>query len=273
MRVLVSVDMEGVAGVAAPEDVAPGQPHYERNCGYMTDEANAAVRGVLAHDPEASVVVVDAHANFRNIVADRLLRGCTLLRGAPRPLSMMTGVDRGVDAVCFIGYHGRAGTAASVLAHTMSGATVAQIRCNGQELGELGLNAALAAHYGAVPVLATGDDTLVREASSEVPGLATVEVKRAVGNRAAESLHPAEACARIEAAVATALRHRSPPNGPRFSGAIDLEIDLLRPRMAEYAVMIPGVELRGPATVGYEAADFATAYNLIEVVIVLAGAS
>ncbi|MFN2559788.1 MAG: M55 family metallopeptidase [Jatrophihabitans sp.] len=271
MRVLVSVDMEGVAGVAAPEDVTPGQPHYDRNCGYMTDEASAAVRGVRAHDPEASVVVVDAHADFRNIVPDRLARGCTLLRGAPRPLSMLTGVDRDVDAVCFIGYHGRAGTAASVLAHTMSGATVARIRCNGEELGELGLNAALAVHYGAVPVLATGDDTLVREASSVVPGMATVEVKRAVGNRAAESLHPDEACARIEAAVQTALQHPSPSNGPPFSGSVDLEMDLLRPRMTEYAAMIPGVELRGPTTVGYQAADFPAAYNLIEVITTLAG--
>ena len=84
---LISVDMEGVAGVAAPEDVTPGQPHYERNCGYMTGEANAAVLGVLAADPDASVVVVDGHANFRNIVPDRLDRRCTLLRGSARPLT------------------------------------------------------------------------------------------------------------------------------------------------------------------------------------------
>lgn len=273
VRVLVSVDMEGVAGVVAPEDVTPGQPHYERNCGYMTDEASAAVRGVLAADPDASVVVVDGHANFRNIVPDRLDRRCTLLRGSARPFGMVAGIDTGVDAVCFIGYHGRAGTAASVLAHTMSGATVAQIRCNGEELGELGLNAALAAHFGAAPVLATGDDTFVREASSAVPGMTTVEVKRAVGNRTAEGLHPDEACARIEAGATAALRNLSPSTAPRFPGPVDLEIDVLRPRMSEYAALIPGVELRGPVTLGYQAADFAAAYNLIEVVIVLAGAN
>ena len=89
----------------------------------------------------------------------------------------------------FVGYHGRAGTAGSVLAHTVSGAPW-QVRCNGGELGELGLNAALAAHYGAVPVLATGDDTLAAEPRLVVPGITTVSVKRAVGNRAAEGLHP-----------------------------------------------------------------------------------
>src|SRR6185437_10593923 len=170
----------------APDDISPGHPEYERNRGYMTDEASAAVRGVLSYDAEASVVVCDAHAGFRNLLPDRLTRGCTLLRGSPRANGMMTGIDGEVDAVCFIGYHGKAGTPRSVLAHTVSGGTIARVRCNGQELGELGLNAALAAHYGAVPVLATGDDTLAREAESVVPGIATVAVKHAFGNRAAE---------------------------------------------------------------------------------------
>ena len=131
MRVLISVDMEGVAGVVAPDDITPGHAEYERNRGYLTDEASAAVRGVLGHDPEASVVVCDAHAGFRNILPDRLDRRCTLLRGSPRTLGMMTGVDDWVDAAMFIGYHGQAGTPRSVLAHTVSGGTIAQIRCNG----------------------------------------------------------------------------------------------------------------------------------------------
>ena len=196
MRVLISVDMEGVAGVVAPDDISPGHPEYERNRGYMTDEASAAVRGVLAHDPKASVVVCDAHAHYRNLLPDRLDRRCTLLRGAPRTHGMMSGIADGVEVVIFVGYHGRAGTPGSVLAHTVSGGTIAQVRCNGTELGELGLNAALAAHYGAVPLLASGDDTLAREAEAIAPGIVTVEVKRAVANRAAESLHPTEAGAR-----------------------------------------------------------------------------
>jgi D-amino peptidase len=270
VRVLVSVDMEGVAGVVAPEDITPGHAEYERNRSYMTDEASAAVRGILAHEPGASVVVCDAHAGFRNLLPERLARGCTLLRGSPRTHGMMTGIDAAVDAVCFVGYHGRAGTARSVLAHTVSGATVARVRCNGEELGELGLNAALAAHYGAVPVLATGDDTLAREAESVVPGITTVSVKRAYGNRAAEGLHPEDACARIEAAAQQALASRGDVRAPIFAGPVDLEVDVLRPVMTELACLIPGVELRAPLTLGFRAADFPAAYNLIDVFAVLA---
>lgn len=270
MRVLVSVDMEGVAGVVAPEDIGPGHAEYERNRIYMTDEASAAVRGVIAHEPGASVVVCDAHAGFRNLLPERLARECTLLRGSPRTHGMMTGIDDGVDAVCFVGYHAMAGTARSVLAHTISGATLARVRCNGEELGELGLNAALAAHYGAVPVLATGDDTLAREAESAVPGITTVSVKRAYGNRAAEGMHPDEACARIEAAAQHALASRNDVHAPVFDGPVDLEVDVLRPVMTELACHIPGVELRAPLTLGFRAADFPVAYDLIDVFAVLA---
>lgn len=273
MRILVSVDMEGVAGVVAPQDISPGNPEYERNRAAMTDEASAAVRGVLAAEPDASVVVCDAHAAYRNLLPDRLVRGCTLLRGAPRTHGMLTGIDAGVDAVCLVGYHGKAGTARSVLAHTVSGGTIARVRCDGQELGELGLNAALAAYYGAVPVLATGDDTLAREAESVVPGITTVVVKRAFGNRAAEGLHPGEACVRIEAAATTALRTRAEVHAPSFAGAVDLEVDMLRPFMTERACLIPGVELRAPLTLGFRAPDFPAACDLIDVFAVLAAAA
>lgn len=269
MRVLISVDMEGVAGVVAPDDIRSGHAEYERSRGYMTDEASAAVRGVLAVDEKASIIVCDAHAQFRNILPERLDRRCTLLRGLPRRHSMMTGIDEEVDAACLIGYHGQAGTSDSVLAHTISGATVAAVRINGLELGELGLNAALAAHYGAATVLATGDDTLIREAELVVPGITTVEVKRAFGSQAAQSLHPAEACARIEASAQRALRN-PPALWPVFEGTVDLEVDMHKPGMTEPARLIPGVQSRGPRTLGITADNIATAYDLIEVFTILA---
>ncbi len=215
------------------------------------------------------MVVVDAHAGFCNVLPDRLDRRCTLLRGQPRKHSMLSGINRDVSAVCLVGYHGKAGTDHSVLAHTVSGAVIAAVRCNGVELGEFGLNAALAAHFDVPTVLATGDDTLVAEAKKIVPGITTVEVKRAFGNRAAESLHPEEACARIEAGIQYALAHLPAP-GPVFTGAVDLEVDVHRPLMTELACLIPGVQLRGPLTVGIRTDDFVVAYNLIDVFTVLA---
>jgi len=271
VRVLVSVDMEGIAGVVDGEDVSPGKAEYERNRKLITGEASAAVRGVYAYDPGAQVLVSEAHAGFRNLLADQLDRRAELLRGKPKPDGMLSGLADGVDAAVFIGYHGKAGTARSVLAHTIHGGVVADVRCDGRSLGELGLNAAMAATAGVPAVLVAGDDSVAAEAADVVPGMHAVVVKRALGGAAAASLHPDEACDRIEAEVPKALADRDSVRAPRFDGPVHLEVDVLVPRMTERALLVPGVELAGPRTLSYRAPDFPTAYRVTQVITMLGG--
>lgn len=270
MRVLVSVDMEGIAGVVDPEDIVPGKGQYERHRGQLTAEANAAVRGVYAYDQNAQVLVSEAHADFRNLLPAELDRRAELLRGSPKPDGMMSGLADGVDAAVFIGYHGKAGTRNSVLAHTISGAVIADVRVDGRSLGELGLNAALAAHHGVPAVLVSGDDTVAAEAADVVPGMHAVVVKRALGARAAALLHPDEACALIEAQVPKALAGRSAVRPPRFDGPVLLEVDVRRARMTENALLVPGMQLAAPRTLRYPAPDFPTAYQVCDLISLLA---
>jgi D-amino peptidase len=269
VRVLISVDMEGVAGVVHPDDVRPGHGEYERNRALITAEANAAVRGVYAFDPGADVLVADAHAQFRNVLPASLDRRAGLVRGRPRPDAMMTGLTAEVDAVVFIGYHGKAGTPRSVLAHTVSGAVIADVRCNGRSLGELGLNAALAAHHDAAPVLVSGDDTVAAEAAEVAPGMRTVVVKRALGARAAVTTHPDQACDLIEEAVPRALAERGSVRPVGFTGPVELEVEVLRPPMTEHALLVPGIDRADGRTLRYAAPDFPTAYQVIELIAVL----
>jgi D-amino peptidase len=272
VRVLISADMEGVAGVADGEDVLPGHPEYERSRRLLTAEASAAVRGALAYAPGAEVAVADAHAGFRNVLPEMLDRRAELIRGKPRPDGMMAGLAGGADAVIFIGYHGRAGSACSVLAHTISGRVIADVRCDGRSLGELGLNAALAASRGTPAVLVTGDDTVAAEAAAAVPGIHAVIVKRALGSRAAASLHPQEACERIERAVPVALAGSRDVRPPRFDGEVALEVDVLIPAMTEQALLIPGMTLAGGRTLRYTAPDFPAAYRVTQLIAVLGAA-
>jgi D-amino peptidase len=271
MRVLVSVDMEGIAGVVDADDVRPGHAEYERNRGQITAEANAAVRGVLAFDPDAEVLVTEAHAGFRNLLPERLDRRAELLRGKPKPDGMMAGLAEGVAAALFIGYHGRAGTPRSVMAHTIHGGVVADVRCQGRSIGELGLNTALAAHSGVPAVLVSGDDSVAAEAAEVAPGMHAVVVKRALGARAAALLHPDEACDRIEQAVPQALEGRASVRPLRFDGPVRLEVEVLVPAMTERALLIPGVELAGGCTLRYAAPDFPTAYRITQLITVLGG--
>jgi D-amino peptidase len=268
MRVLVSVDMEGIAGVVHGDDVIPGHSEYERNRKLLTAEANAAVRGVHAFAPDAKVLVTEAHGSFRNLLPELLDRRAELLRGTPKPAGMMAGLTAGMDAVLFVGYHGKAGTPRSVMAHTMSG-NVADVRCNGSSLGELGLNTALAAHHGVPPVLVSGDDTVAAEAADVAPGMRAVVVKHALGDRAAALLHPDEACDRIEHAVPEALAGRTDVRPVRFDGRVQLEVQVFRPRMTEHALLVPGVELTDGCTLRYPAPDFPTAYQVMELIVTL----
>jgi D-amino peptidase len=270
MRVLVSVDMEGIAGVADPEDVSPGHGEYDRNRELMTAEASAAVRGVLDFDPAAQVLVSDAHAQFRNLLPGQLDRHAELLRGKPKPDGMLAGLAADVDAAIFIGYHGKAGTSRSVLAHTIHGGVVADVRCDGRSLGELGLNAAMAAHSGAAPVLVSGDDSVAAEAADVVPGMRAVVVKRALGGTAAASLHPAEACDQIRQAVPAALADRGAVRPPAFPGPVQLEVDVLRPWQAERPLLVPGISLKGSRTLCYQAPGFPAAYQVTHLITMLA---
>jgi D-amino peptidase len=269
MRVLVSVDMEGIACVVDPEDVGPGQSEYERNRRQLTAEASAAVRGVHSAAADAEVLVTEAHARFRNLLPELLDRRAVLLRGKPKPNGMMAGLAGDMDAVLCIGYHGKASTARSVLAHTISGAVVADVRCNGRSLGELGLNTALAAHSGVPVVLVSGDDSVAAEAADVAPGMHAVVVKQALGTRAAALLHPDEACERIEAEVPLALADRGAVRPLRFDGPVEVEVDVLRPHMTERALLVPGVELKDGCTLRYAAPDYLTAYQVIQLITVL----
>jgi D-amino peptidase len=269
MQVLVSVDMEGIAGVVHGNDIKPGHPEYERNRQLLTAEANAAVRGVHAYQAGARVLITEAHADFRNLLPEKLDRRAELLRGTPKPYGMMAGLAEDIDAVLFIGYHGKAGTARSVMAHTISGRVIADVRCNGRSLGELGLNTALAAHSGVPPVLVTGDDTVAAEAADVAPGMHAVVVKRALGAQAAALLHPDEACNSIEQEVPKALADRDGVQALHFDGPVLLEVQVLRPEMTEHALLIPGIERPDGCTLRYPAPDFPTAYQVTELVAML----
>ena len=141
MRVYISVDMEGVAGVVHEDQTNPMEPRcapeYARFRRLMTAEANAAVQGAV--DAGATRVLVnDSHWTMRNLLAEELHEVAELVSGGPKPRSMMEGIDGGFDAALCIGYHARAGTRHAILDHTYTDRLI-DVRLNGRSVGELGL--------------------------------------------------------------------------------------------------------------------------------------
>ncbi|MDI3342687.1 M55 family metallopeptidase [Streptomyces sp. AJ-1] len=262
-RILISVDMEGVSGIVHPRETNPDGYDYGRARALMTAEANAAVAGVLDAEPGAEVWVADAHGSYQNLLPEEIDRRARLVRGKPRPLGMLGGVDERTDAVLFVGHHVRAGAGPGVLAHTMSDALL-DVRVDGRSLGEIGLNAAMAGHLGVPVVLLSGDDAACAEVRELVPGVRTVAVKEALGQFAAAGLHPEEARKRLRRTAAEAVAGREEVRPFALSGPQTVEVDLAAAHTVDLAVLIPGVTRAGGArTVTFTAADFGEAYRVV----------
>ena len=257
MRVYISVDMEGVAGVVHEDQTDPTDPRrageYNRFRRLMTAEANAAIEGALAAGAEA-VLVNDSHWLMRNLLAEELHPAAELLSGGPKLHSMVEGIDGGFDVGLFVGYHARAGAHHAVIDHTYT-SLVHEVRLNGHPAGELAINAALAGTYGVPIALVSGDQALAAEARELLgDAIETVVVKHAVGRFAARSLAPAEACRRIHAGVVAALGRRHEPFRP--ASPVRLEVEFALTQMADMAELVPGSVRSGGRTVAYADDDF-----------------
>ncbi len=237
MKILVSVDIEGVAGVVHPEQTRAGNAEYERARRQMTAEANAAVRG--AFDGGASAVIVnDSHGDFRNLLHAEIDPRAEVLLGKPRDLGMMAGIDQDCAAVFLVGWHAKA-RSAGVLAHTINSFAFARVVVNGVEAGEAMLYGAIAAEFGVPVGLLSGDDAFVAETLELYPSAIAATTKRAHGNRTATSLSAEAACAAIrDSARDATLRVPSLTQKP-VQTPLSLRLEATAAALADLFAMLP----------------------------------
>lgn len=206
MKLYISADMEGVAGITAEEQTNPvGQPEYAYSCKLMTGEVRAACEGATAAGA-TSILVNDSHWSMRNIIHEELPPDVILIRGAMKPLSMNQGLDPTFNAAAFVGYHAPGGTRDAVLDHTYTDTTLYEVRINGQTCSEARLNAAVAGAFGVPVVFLSGDQHACADAQDFLPWAERVEVKRAIGRYAAASLSPAQSREAIKEGMERGIR-------------------------------------------------------------------
>jgi D-amino peptidase len=261
MKVLISTDIEGVAGVYHAEQVRPGNPEFERARLLMAKEANAAIAG--AFDAGAAEVLVnDSHGGFRNMPPDVLDARARVVQGKPRYLSMVAGVDEGVDAVCMVGYHSRA-QGRGILAHTINSFAFAGIWVGDRELGEAGLYGALAGEYGVPVVMASGDDVFIAENRALFPYATFVETKKATGFNSGVSLSPEQSRLAIRAGVAQALAGRANASPLVFKGPQTVTLRTQSPMMADLFCQWPSFERVDGVTLRFTADTVETAVRTL----------
>ncbi len=259
-KVFISADMEGVAGVVANNQTGREGSDYGYFRAQMTAEVNAAVGA--AFDAGASeVVVTDAHGSGTNLLPGDLDKRAVLISGFPMPGGMVTGLDESFAAAILIGVHAHGSTPKAILAHTYIGA-LKHVRLNGVEVGEPGLNAAMAGHFGVPVVFVSGDAASVAELRSLIPKVEAVAVKEAVGFTAARLMSPETAREKIALGVSTALARRKEIPPVAIAKPVTLEVELADVSQADNVALLPGMSRAGGRVVRFEAPDMGVAYRI-----------
>jgi D-amino peptidase len=282
VKVFISFDMEGVAGIVDWSQCrAPGQP-YEEGRRLLLGEVNAAIDGAMAGGA-TEIVCNDSHGTMNNLDPAALHGSATYVSGRHKPLYMMQGLDATADVVFMVGYHGSISGESSVLSHTYNPSVISRVELNGARVGESGINALVALACQAPVGLITGDQQTIAEADPFLPDAERVVVKESFTRFGAANLHPEIARSVIAGGARRAVERAAPRPSqvweiaaePASAGAADpaedqklsvlrlpaiampatLEVHVRTADMAEVASWVRGVERTGVRTVSIQGDD------------------
>jgi D-amino peptidase len=254
VKVFISVDMEGLSGVVAGNEVSANGPDYGHFRAIMAAETNAAIEGA-ARGGATEFVVRDSHGSKTNLLPADLKQGY-LIRGASTdPKNMMEGIDATFAAAIFIGYHAKAGTPNAVLAHTSNG-NVIDFSINGVSLPEAGYNALVAGLYDVPVVFVAGDRAFVDQARGLLGPVEAVVTKTAIGNGAIDGLAPLAAQRQIEEGVARAVRARAKFKPYKLTPPYTMVLKVRQDRP-----LYKGAERRAPGESVFQHADLLEILN------------
>jgi D-amino peptidase len=272
MKILIADDMEGISGVVDWSHADSRNLEYQRFRQIMTAEVNAAIKG--AYDGGADeVVVADGHGGGKNILIENLDPRAKLNSGAPSPFQMVSGIDKNVDGLMFVGYHPRYGTPNGILAHTWSFGVV-NCWLNDKLVGEIGLNSSVAGHFGVPLIMISSCQAGCDEAAAWVPGVETVAVKQGTGTYAAECLSPEVSHKLIRAAAEKAvmsLENGSAPKPIETSTPVVVKVELNNAQQVDRAMVAPGAVRVDGRVIQLTVPDMVEAYRAFRTIVGLAG--
>lgn len=264
MKIFITVDMEGMAGITHSDHTKMQGVEYEMARRWMTAEANAAAQGVF--DAGASeVVITDSHGFMRNMLPHELHKDAQYVSGIPRPMFQMQGIDSSFAAALMVGYHAQAGDAFGVLSHTHVSRIAYDIKLNGESVNEVAFNTAVAGHFGVPLALVTGDDALIESVNKTHPWAECVTTKWALSRFSARNLSPQKSQDLIHSGAKRAIERLDEMKVVALEGPIELEMHFLDPMYAQLVSDIPGAERidgRGIRYVGRDMVEITKIWRL-----------
>ncbi len=260
-RVFVKVDMEGVSGVVSAEQTIPGHEEYDYARRMLMHDLQAVLDGLFAAGAREAVVY-DTHLGGRNVDLDVLDRRVSLIAGCPHlEDGCFHGLDATFGALFLVGFHARAGASDALLPHTYE-EDIAALKVNGSEVGEIGLEAALAGELGVPLAFVSADSGGVREAK-ELLGddIVCVEVKKAITPTSGICLPAAQTRELLAKAAARAFENAPSVPPMVFQCPTYLEAIFKTPQSAEALAEMPSVERAGRVSVRTRGRNVLAAYR------------
>ncbi|MEQ9592769.1 MAG: M55 family metallopeptidase [Cyclobacteriaceae bacterium] len=254
VKILISVDMEGVAGAVTEQQLGPAGFEYARFREFMTNETLAAIEGAKQAGA-TEIVVVDAHGNGQNLLIDKLPEDVMLIRSWPRKYHMVGGIDNSYDGVMLIGYHSSTTNLEGVRAHTFSSAKLTDVKINNKSVSEGIWAGMVTGHFNVPIILITGDNIATKETKDFLGDMETAVVKEAYGFHSAKSLTPAASCKLIKAASAKAVGKIKDFKPYKVANPVTMDVSFKNYRPVELLAYLPIVKRIDSHTIRFVAED------------------
>ena len=264
MRAYISVDLEGMPFIVSVEHLSVGKALYEEARRIAT-ELVLTVAKTLKNEGFDEIVVADSHGPMVNVKIENLPEYVELIRGFPRPTSMIVDVE-GSDAVLFLGYHAKAKTLRATFDHTYSGSLVRSVKINGIEVSEYLLNAYYAGHFGVPVILVAGDAKLLEDVEKFTPWAEKVVFKKAFSRYSAKSPSLKSLKKELEDSIKNAVSKlkRGEVKALKADAPVTIEVSFVSSGYADVTSLLPGSERLDGVTVKYTAKDIIEAYKVLE---------
>lgn len=254
MKIYISADIEGTAGIAHWDEADRAKPEYKEFRSQMTAEVKAACEGANQAGAK-EILIKDAHGSGRNLIVSELPENIKIIREwSGHPFSMMQGIDDSFDAAVFTGYHSRAGSDANTLAHTFTEDSM-YIKINGCYVSEFLINAYTASYVGVPVVMVTGDKGLCEDAKRINPNITTVAVNEGEGSSTI-SIHPIKALKKIKNAAKKALSGNFSKCKLKLPSKFEIEIFFKDSRKAYKNSFYPGAERSDVSIIRFRCKDY-----------------
>jgi len=265
MKAFVSVDLEGM-----PYIVIPGHLHLK---GALYEEARKIATKVtltvadeLSKNGFEKVVIADGHGPMVNLLVDDLPEYVEIVRGFPRPLSQVAGVE-GCDVAVFLGYHAKFGTAKSTFDHTYSGASINKLELNGVEASEFLLNSYVAGEMSVPVIMVAGEAKLIKDdVERHAPWIETVTLKHSLSRISARSssMKVIEKELREATRKAVAKRKSGKTKTLVAKTPVTTRVTFLTSFFADLAELLPIIKRIDALRVEYTSQSMVEAYKMFE---------